>query len=336
MFCLHDSYGLRVVKILILCLIMFCGVIGNLLVVAIIFKYKTMRSTTNKFICNMAASDLLLAIFGLPIDFASVITDSLHWHIGGDFGLALCKILPFLNDVSVAVSIQTLVLVAFDRFYAVLFPLRKKIITSRVCSVAIAFTWLIAMLFYSPIFYTAKFRRLGGKIYCVMDWGPHLDDRATQREYIGTIFVLLYAIPLVFILSLYLAIYVELKRQTSTSRHSSCSTERLIRRRENSKVVRLFITVVLLFCLSWLPLHVYSFFKTFSGKKIKPCAMATLQVILVYTKNLGSAGNPFVYFIFLEKYRFGLKSLFRSVCLQVQKVKIRESLKTVDLVTVEN
>lgn len=328
--CLDDSQALRIFKVLILCLIMLCGVIGNLLVIAIISKHKKMRrSTTNKFICNMAISDLLLSIVGLPIDLASVITDSVHWRIGGEFGLALCKILPFLTDVSTAVSIQTLMLVAFDRFYAVLFPLKKKIITNRVCSVAIVLTWVIAMVFYSPIFYTAKFKNYSGKTHCVMDWGPHLDDSATQKQYIVSIFVLLYGIPLIFIIISYLAICIELEQQTSIKDQTSCRSVRQARRRENARIVKLFITVVFLFFLSWLPLHVYSFFKTFSLNKIKLCVKLTLQVVLVYTKNLGSAGNPFVYFIFLEKYRRGLKNLYMTVC--HRKMESRDSIRSISI-----
>ena len=311
--CLSTSPPLKFFKVLVLCLIMLCGVIGNLIVIAILFKHKRMRSTTNKFIWNMAVSDLLLVISGLPIDIASLIADSVQWQIGGGFGLALCKLLPFLADVSVAVSIQTLVMVAFDRFYAIKFPMRKPLITNRVCSVTIVIIWFIAMALYSPIFYTAKLKQFADKLFCTMDWGPEFDNTTAQSRHFVSIFVLLYAIPLLLIMFAYFAIYIELRRQTRTNGYSRCELERKVRGKENSKILKLIITVVLLFSLSWLPLHIYAFLKYFSKKQTLTCSMEILQVILVFTKNSGCAGNPFVYFIFLEKYRQGLRNLFQLV-----------------------
>ena len=48
-------------------LIFIFAVIGNLLVIAVIFKDPTMRNVTNYFILNLAVADILVAIFVLPI-----------------------------------------------------------------------------------------------------------------------------------------------------------------------------------------------------------------------------------------------------------------------------
>ena len=80
------------------------------------------RKPINYFVANMAMSDLLYSIFWLPWRLSLMHTKS--WLIGGQFGDTLCKLVPFFGDVPMIVSVQNLVLIAVDRFGAVVFPLR--------------------------------------------------------------------------------------------------------------------------------------------------------------------------------------------------------------------
>ena len=68
-------------------------------------------------IANMAMSDLLFPIFLTPVRLTGLHVTS--WPIGGNLGQALCKVHPFLTDVSTLVSIQSLVLITAERFGAV-------------------------------------------------------------------------------------------------------------------------------------------------------------------------------------------------------------------------
>ena len=108
------------------CLILVTSLIGNSIIGLIVYKTPTLRKTINYFIANMAMSDLLYAIFLFPRRIAELYVDS--WIIGGSFGQALCKLSVFLSDISTLVSIQSLVLIAVDRFVAVVLPLRSQLI----------------------------------------------------------------------------------------------------------------------------------------------------------------------------------------------------------------
>ena len=48
-------------------LVFIFALLGNILVIAVIFKDPTMRNVTNYFILNLAVADILVAIFVLPI-----------------------------------------------------------------------------------------------------------------------------------------------------------------------------------------------------------------------------------------------------------------------------
>ena len=98
-------------------LILLSSRVGNSLIVLIIYKTTTLRRPINMLIANMAMSDLLFPIFLTPVRLTGLHVSS--WPIGGNLGQALCKVHPFLTDVSTLVSIQSLVLITAERFGAV-------------------------------------------------------------------------------------------------------------------------------------------------------------------------------------------------------------------------
>ena len=114
-----------------LSLILAVSLMANSFIVLIVYKTPTLRKPINYFIANMAMSDLLFPIFWIPYNLSKLQTNSLP--IGGQFGQSWRKLVPFFGDVSVNVSVQNLVLIAVDRFGAVVFPLRSPLITSKLC-----------------------------------------------------------------------------------------------------------------------------------------------------------------------------------------------------------
>ncbi|XP_078357472.1 QRFP-like peptide receptor [Oculina patagonica] len=152
----------RIAKTFGYCIIFVVSLVGNISIGIIVYKTKTMRKTINFLIVNMAMSDLLFPIFGIPL-----ILTELHfssWLISGLLGQALCKLLPFLQDVSVAVSVQSLVLIAVDRFGAVVFPLRSPLTSSKLCPYFILTAWITAIILIAPNLIAFKLIDYPGKL----------------------------------------------------------------------------------------------------------------------------------------------------------------------------
>ena len=127
-------------------LILVVSLVGNSLIVLIVYKTPTLRKPINMLIANMAMSDLLYPIFLFPVRLAELNVGL--WLIGGTLGQALCKILPFLTEISMVVSIQSLVLITVDRYAAVVVPLRSPLISRKVCRCLIVGTWILAAAFF--------------------------------------------------------------------------------------------------------------------------------------------------------------------------------------------
>ena len=107
-------------------MIILVSLAGNTVIGIIVYKTKTIRKPINFLIVNMAMSDLLFPIFLIPWDIQGLYINS--WLISGPLGHALCKLVTFLTLVSKVVAIQSVVLIAVDRFGAVVFPIRPPLI----------------------------------------------------------------------------------------------------------------------------------------------------------------------------------------------------------------
>ena len=129
---LQQSYSRKNWKNLCLLPDLHCFIYWNTVIGIIVYKTKTMRKRINFFIVNMAMSDLLFPIFVIPSLILMLYTVS--WLIGGSLGQAFCKLRAFAPDVSTAVSIQSLVQIAVDRFGAVVFPLRSPMASVQSCA----------------------------------------------------------------------------------------------------------------------------------------------------------------------------------------------------------
>lgn len=171
----------RVAKTLAYCVIIVVSLTGNILIGSIVFKVKSMRRTINYLIVNMAMSDLILPIFAVPRILTRLYLG--YWLIDGHFGSALCKLVYFLQDVSNAVSIQSLVLIAVDRFGAVVFPLRRPVVSAKLCPYFILSTWIVAMALHSPYFFARKLDYSEGLLRCALQWEEAFGESSSEASY---------------------------------------------------------------------------------------------------------------------------------------------------------
>ena len=86
--------ALKIEHMVALSLILVVSLLGNSLIVLIVYKTPTLRKPINMLIANMAMSDLLYPIFWVSARLAEGHAGS--WLIGGTLGQALCKLNPFL------------------------------------------------------------------------------------------------------------------------------------------------------------------------------------------------------------------------------------------------
>ena len=287
------------------CLIFLVSLAGNTVIGIIVYKTKTMRKPINFFIVNMAMSDLLFPIFVIPRE---IQLDVDSWLIGGPLGQALCKlVLLFLPNVAIAVSIQSLVLIAVDRFGAVVYPLRSPLISSKLCSFFILATWIVAMVIYSPYLFAFKLVEDLERRVCIVDLNENFGEFSSFANYFTSITVVFYFIPFVVIAILYIIIYLKLKTKKSPGEHSANAGQQRQQRERN--VLKMAIAIVLGFAVCFLPLAIVWFFAWFASD-MWSCGFQYFFSVAFFMVRANDAINPCICFIFSRNYREGLKTLF--------------------------
>lgn len=304
----QESIDSKAAKTTAYAVIMLISLMGNSAIVLVVFKLQQLQTSTNLFIANMAMSDLLMPLFAMPRMVTMIHFGANRWLIGGNFGLAMCKLAPLFQDVSTAVSIQSLALVAADRFYNVFYPVKAQVMNLRVVKVAIALVWSIAFVVHSPYLYIYRIYLQEGKDYCLLSWSPPFaDNMQAQKIYFILLFALLIALPLCTISALYTAVVIRLKRQQCPRLHQS-DKARKMREKHNRAILQLAIVIVIVFVLCWTPFTTFVFLKFFVwGKTL--CRQSHTAFAVQFIAHSISAINPCVYAIFSSSYRRGLKEV---------------------------
>ena len=290
------------------CLILIASLAGNTVIGIIVYKTKTMRKPTNFFVVNMAMSDLLFPIIVIPYGIQRLYTDS--WLIGGPLGQALCKLVIFLPRLSASVSVQSLVLIAVDRFGAVVFPLRSPLISFRLCPFVILATWIVAIAFNSPQLFVNKLVEYPEKLGCEQRWNEVFGESLSYESYFLSRMAVFRYIPLVLTALLYIIIYLKLKSHKIPGEQSANAGRQRQQRERN--VLKMTIAIVLGFAVCWLPLGIFWCIRIFTDTILSPnCGISYVSYVVVFMAVANSAINPCICLIFSRNYRKELKALFK-------------------------
>ena len=303
--CISET-GSRIGESIYLSLILAVSLVGNSLIVTIVYKTPTLRKPINYFIANIAMSDLLSLISWLPFGLSELHTNS--WLVGGQFGQALCKFVFFVSDFSVAVSIQNLILVAVDRLGAVVFPLRSPLIRSKLCPFFILATWIVAVVVNLPYLFAFKVVEDSGEMQCELEWEKAFGESMPFAKFIVAYHSLLVYIPIILLAILYSIILIKLKTQIHPGEHSANS--QLQRNRRNRNVLQMSIAINLAFVFCFLPLTINVWIVEYvAGGTVLPCSFWIYFHVIVSISKVYFIAHPIICFIFSSSYRQGLKRL---------------------------
>ena len=301
----------KIVETSVYSLTFVVSLLGNTFIMIVVYRTQALRKPINFFIVNMAISDLLFPIFMFPVSLTQLYTTTADSRsISSPFGHALCKLIVFLPSVSVAVSIQSLVLIAVERFGAVVFPFRSQLIGSKLCAFFILVTWIIAMVFNSPYFAIVKLVvDPRGQPRCDVRWKEIFGESSSFAYYVITWFVTFYFIPTVVLIVLYSVILGRLKTQIFPG-DQSVNVEQQ-RARRNKSVLKMSIAIVFAFALCWLPWSSIILLLFFVPDSNFHCDLPPYHDIAWFMAQANCAINPVICFLSSERYRQSLKRLLK-------------------------
>ena len=328
----HATLEGTVLKAVAYFVILIVSLVGNGFILLVIYKNKRLRRNINYFVLNMAVSDLFFPITIMPIEIVEIISGSKSWKVDSPWilGNILCKLSYFLPDVSLVVSIESLVLISVDRFVAVVFPLKARRFTTKVHLISILCTWIIAIAVHAPYFYT--FRLImdsDNKTYCKSNWGPAFDHVETHKKYVTATFITFVLVPITILAITYGTIAWALRAESKKMERESCNPATKLNE-QSSKIIRSSVAIITAFAFCMIPQLVSMLTRVFVWDWQLPPICAFRKVvpfIATFMLNAWSAVNPFICFIFIKSYQDTLKRVLCSRCLP------EHNLKNLDLTT---
>ena len=277
------------------------SLVGNIFIGIIVYKTKSLKKPVNYFIANMAMSDLVYPISMLPRDVASLFISG-SWLVRGPLGQALRKLSSFSIEVSTLVSSQSLVLMAVNRFGAVVFY--PQFPTDQFKQVP---------LLHSRHLDHCHGRQVPDSVLMVLEYADGLECTPLWSPYFKHYTVAMIAVgfyvPLVLITILYLTIALTIKSQKTAGEQSVSRRGQRLKREKI--VLKISIAIVSAFTMGWLPLSIWWFVYFYSSDKtvIWSCGFRYFTEIVRFLMYSYCAVSPCICFIFIGHYRQGLKNL---------------------------
>ena len=313
--CLGDySVAYKVFKAFLWLLLLVLSFIGNILLIMIVFKTRALQSHNSHFMVNIAISDLLVPMFVVPRHLVKLFVGH-RWLIDGVPGSILCKFVPFAGDLSIPVSVLTMIVIAVDRFHCVMFPLKQPLISSSRFRKVVASIWGFSALCLSFYFAIFELVQRNGKTYCKATWEmigcignvsePSKADRDSMHNFIGY-FLCFSVAPFVILAALYTGIVIKLHQQNKSLHLAPQALRKKAKR--NRIITFMSLTQLMAFAVVWVPFWVITF-KLFL-KQTNSISKALVDIVSYFTFTY-TIVNPVVFYLFSKSFRNGLKQILK-------------------------
>lgn len=336
----HEEEVGDVAKIIVIgayAIIFLLSFVGNSLILHIVRTRQSIRQNPfNWLLVNTALADFLNVItassFTVPIFLCG------ECWLSGTTGTILCKLIPFFLTVSICVSIWSLVIIAADRYLAIVCTVRqnKRPLSGTSVLRCIAAVWFFAGLIFSWELYQYKVEEEDDDVaVCLAQWHKNWEELSiilVKAEMIVKV-AFTYAIPLVIMGVLYSLIAKFLwshKPPGSTTQLTHAKRTRSFR-----GVIKMLMTAVAVFALCWLPVHVGHIMSGFFRDSYDTIPFM-IQALLYWVAHANSAIHPWLFIAFSENLRREAKEIlqiFQGCCNGKKNVFDQIRLRTFSLPT---
>lgn len=293
--------------------IMVLTLVGNIVIIIVLTcsKYRQRNSRVNIFIINLAVGDLTVCVVTMTTEILFVAFG--EWVLGA----AACKILTYVQVVTLASTTFILTSMGFDRYMAICRPLQFRSSHTRARRMIII-SWALAFLFAAPqllIFVQTVDEVLpNGEIrYGCRSQGY----TAMWQRKVYFLFMTMYILVVPAILLSYCYVYVVIVVWRQGKLINSSSTTNSLRKsivntsaipRAKIKTVKMTFCIIVSFIACWTPYFVTTLIRIYSNYtyKFTPSVMAFAETSTL----LQSALNPLIYGFFNIQIKRGLMEVF--------------------------
>ena len=251
-------------------------VAANTFVCVFVLTNVRLRTYTNGFLVSLAVSDILTGGLLFPV------------HLSGPDSVVASSE-GYLIAFVLLSGVGNICLVTWDRYIAVANPFDYKNVVKRHFTKMIIVTWATALVIsLLPVTWQTDSNAVIHKVYlfCLMG--------------------LFVVIPYAGVFSAYYQIGQHLKKHRQKFRNHSTKSLSSRTMKSEAKVAKVFLAIVIIFVLSWLPIIYMTTVASVNRQDLVPVA---LQKVSLLTVALSSLANPLLYAFMKEDFRREFKKV---------------------------
>jgi len=276
------------------------ALIGNILVLIIIYRKPSLRTIPNYFVVALALSDIAMAIFVKPLSIITISNGS--WV----FNYEICQIQGYICVFLSSFSLNILTLMAINRYFKIVqSKLHRKYFSSQKTYVFIVFAVLIAVfsgLPYTVAGYSYEFH--AGKYFC------YQRKLLWSTLYLMCIFL---GFPTGIIIICYLKVFLTIRHHTKNAKRSfqrSFSHKITV---EEIRITKTLFATVVAFLLCWMPVFVVEMIDLTQEARLPR------QVYVMFTlcASASSTVNPIIYGIMNKSFRKEYQDILRTCGIKI-------------------
>uniref|UniRef100_A0A8D8QMD3 Tachykinin-like peptides receptor 86C n=1 Tax=Cacopsylla melanoneura TaxID=428564 RepID=A0A8D8QMD3_9HEMI len=291
-------------------LMLIVAIGGNIIVIWIVLAHRRMRTVTNYYLVNLSLADLFMAVFNCVFNFIYMLYS--HWP----FGETYCKVNYFITNITVAASVFTLVAISLDRYLAIMKPLQHRSSRTK-ARISLIIIWLASGLLALPcvLHSTTKIKNYSGgkmKIVCYIKWPDGTYPNSVSEYVYNLVFLLVtYLVPM---FSMLLCYWVMGKELWGSQYIGERSQRQLHAIKSKRKVVKMFMIIITIFAICWLPYHGF-FILVYHNNAISKTSYVQHMYLAFYWLAMANAMvNPVIYYWMNTKFKQYFQQIICGLC----------------------
>nr|BAQ54757.1 opsin, short-wavelength sensitive type [Somatochlora uchidai] len=303
---------------IIYAIILFMGMLGNLLVLTAYFSSKVLRSPSNLFVANLAIFDTLM-MSKLPVFVVNSVYE------GQFFGKIGCDIYGLIGSYSGMGAAITNSAIAFDRYRTIAKPLDGRL-SMKAATYIVAGTWLWATPFSILPFFEiwSRFTPEGYLTTCSFDY---MTEGQSTQIFTIVIFSWAYVIPLVLIALFYSNILSHVREHEKMLKEQAkrMNVKSLSQGEEKSaeiRIAKVAISIVFLFICGWTPYALVAIIGCFGDRRLMTPTFSMFPAIACKTV---ACIDPWIYAINHPRFRAEIQKKLPWLCLFAEKKKAKST-----------
>lgn len=281
------------------------GILLNGLIIFVICKNFFSLSSSTFFILNMAVSDFLSCLLGVPFSIMHVRDEAL---LLGKIG---CKMYAFTTFLFALVSIINMAAVSVAKYLTITKSLyRESYFSKRQVAFVILVVWLYCLPFSAaPLLSWSSFGLDGVNTTCSIKLDS---NNVYHKVYFGLMFLACYILPVGITMFCYHRIE-NLSKRLVTATSQSCTAfyvgkqARLVLVNKRRRSVLYLLLLIIAFLFSWTPYAIVSFLAVL-GVSLSPVTVSSPSVCAKTSLIL----DPLLYAFFSRKFRSRVTLVFNA------------------------